>query len=148
MSIARREQRAVGIVLVDASAWILVLRGKMDLRGWLAYDALATCPPVMQEVLQGASSPKRYEEYRRMLLETELLDAPVPLERYEEAARLFLRCRDKAFTIRKGYDCLIAACAIAHNAILLHDDSDFDYMARTVGLKALRVTRSSTAARS
>jgi len=63
----------------------------------------------------------------------------MPLERFEEAAQLYLRCRDAAFTIRKATDCLIAACAMAHAATILHRDRDFDHIARVAPLRTIRV---------
>lgn len=127
------------MVLVESSAWILVIRGQLDLQLRVPDQDIATCPPVVQEILQGSDGPKDYANLREMLLHTEVLDAPMPFRRFEEAAQLYLRCRDAAFTIRKTTDCLIAACAIAHGATLLHDDRDFDHIALVAPLKAIRV---------
>jgi hypothetical protein len=100
---------------------------------------IATCPPVIQEMLQGSGGPAEYRRIRDMLLGMRVLDVPVPLERYEEAARIYLRCRDAGFTIRKPADCLIAACALAHDAEVLHNDRDFQFIAQVTELKAQRV---------
>lgn len=127
------------MVLVDSSAWILGGVTVAGLSERVGEAAIATCPPVIQEMLQGSGGPAEYRRIREMLLGMRVLDAPVPLERYEEAARIYLRCRDAGFTIRKTADCLIAACAIAHEVEVLHDDRDFQFIAQVTSLRAQRV---------
>lgn len=60
-----------------------------------------------------------------------MLDDPTPLDRFEEAALIYLRCR-RAGVTPSATDCLVAACAIAHGIRLLHDDADFNHIARVV----------------
>lgn len=55
-----------------------------------------------------------------------------PIVGYEEAARLYYRCRRSGVTLRSTVDCLIARVAIEHDVALLHDDSDFVNMGRIV----------------
>lgn len=93
---------------------------------------------MIQEVLQGADSPQHFSKLRALFAGTEILDALMPLERYEEAAELYLRCRDEGLTIRKSYDCLIAVCALKHGVELLHNDRDFDHIAKVAPLRAVR----------
>jgi predicted nucleic acid-binding protein len=127
------------VVLVDSSVWIIVGVRAVSLNA-LAEDAeIATCPAIVQEVLQGSSGPADYRRWRQTLFSARILDAPVPFERYEEAARLYLRCRDAGFTIRKAADCLIAACAIAHDVPVLHNDRDFQYISQVTSLKTRRL---------
>ena len=47
------------------------------------------------------------------------------LSTYEAAAQLYRRAREMGFTIRKPNDCLIAAIALEHGAMLVHNDRDF-----------------------
>lgn len=70
---------------------------------------------------------------------TKILDSPMPIERYEEAAELYLRCREAGLTIRKSNDCLIAVCAMKHGVQLLHNDRDFDHIAKVAPLRATRI---------
>jgi predicted nucleic acid-binding protein len=72
-----------------------------------------------------------------MFMRVTMIDAPIPIERYEEGARLFMTCRDAGFTIRKSVDCLIAACALAHRLPLLHNDRDFKHIAKLFPLDVL-----------
>jgi predicted nucleic acid-binding protein len=52
-----------------------------------------------------------------------------------EAARGNRLLRDRGVTLRKTIDLIIGAFCIAHGHALLHDDRDFDPMARFLGLK-------------
>lgn len=127
------------MVLVDTSAWIVTGGTLHGLLRHVPEEEIATCPPIVQELLQGTSGRDRYDLTRDMLLSVSVLDVPVPLVRYEEAAQLYLQCRDAGFTIRKAVDLLIAASAIAHRVPVLHKDRDFDYLAQITGLQAIRI---------
>jgi len=99
-------------------------------------EIIAVCPPVIQEVLQGTSS-QRLSLVSAVLYRTEMLDAPVPLDRFEYAAWLYRQCRAAGITPRSSIDCLIAAVAIAHGVTLLHNDRDFELMKRVIPLKTM-----------
>lgn len=118
------------MVLVDSSVWIEVQRGRLSL-STLVDDEVAVCPIVVMEVLRGARDLKRYHRGREMFSFVRLLDAPTPMARFEDAARIYLQCRDAGVTPSTA-DCLVAACAIAHEIPLLHDDADFRHIARVV----------------
>jgi predicted nucleic acid-binding protein len=66
-----------------------------------------------------------------MLMKAAMFDDPTPMARFEEAAKIYLRCRTVGVT-PSATDCLVAACAIAHGIPLLHDDADFTHIARVV----------------
>lgn len=122
------------MILVDTSIWIHAKA--RDLRvADLVDDDIAICPPIMHELLQGVPDWRRFVSTREMLLQSEILDAPMPRERFEEAARLYIDCRAAAFTIRSAYDCLIAACALANNVPVMALDSDFRHIARVLSLR-------------
>lgn len=129
------------MVLVDSSIWIAALAPHRNIEEFINPDELLICPPVVQEVLQGAANEDRFIKIRNAMLRGRMLDAPMPYSRYEEAARLFLHCR-KRYTIRSSVDCLIAACAIAHGVTLLHNDADFERIAEIAPLDEIRVTPS------
>jgi predicted nucleic acid-binding protein len=131
------------VVLVDSSAWILAEHQKILLSRLLpAGENVATCPMIVQEVLRGTGSPSHYLKARKALLESQMLDSPTPFERFEEAARIFRACRDAGVTPRSSVDCLVVATAIAHDVPLLHDDCDFEHVARVLPLKTIRPIRS------
>ena len=126
----RRKRHGQGValvVLVDSGLWISVQHAKFDLVSLAEREELAVCPAIVQEVLQGATTRARYSMMRAVLDRALMVDAPTPLDRFENAAQIFLECRKSGFTIG-GYDCLIAAVAIANDIELLHDDDDFEFI--------------------
>ncbi len=131
----RREHVEAGntVVLVDSSAWIEVERGRTSLSA-IVDDEVAVCPVVVMEVLRGARDLRRYHRGREMFTFVRVLDAPTPLDRFEEAARIYLQCRDAGVTPSTA-DCLVTACAIAHDIALVHNDRDFAYIAKVVPLR-------------
>ena len=54
---------------------------------------------------------------------------------YDDAAALYRLCRREGETVRKLIDCLIGAVAIRANETILHNDADFDVLARHTDLK-------------
>lgn len=106
----------------------------MDMEcGRLNDEVVATCPIIVHEILRGARSAKKHELARALLMSAVMLDAPTPLQRFEEAAGIYLQCRQAGVSPSTA-DCLIAASAIAHGIPLLHRDSDFDFIARATRL--------------
>jgi predicted nucleic acid-binding protein len=90
---------------------------------------------IYQEVLQGAKSEKEYRLLKKYL-ETQLFYHPKdPVESFARAARIYFDCRRKGVTIRSTIDCIIAQIAIEHDLFLLHNDSNYDAMARVIPLK-------------
>jgi predicted nucleic acid-binding protein len=120
------------LILVDSSIWVAVEHRRIKLDECIPEDrSVAICPIVMLEVLRGTRDEARYAAARELLLEAEMLDSPVPRSRFEEAARIYLKCRASGITPSVP-DCLIAACAIRHGVPLLHQDADFDLIARVI----------------
>jgi len=124
------------VVLVDSSVWILAERHRFAITQLLPpEEQVAICPIIFQEVVRGAADEAGYLRIRRVLLAAEMLDASVPFERFEQAARVFFDCRKAGVTPRSSVDCLVAATAIAHDVAVLHDDRDFEHIARVLSLK-------------
>jgi predicted nucleic acid-binding protein len=124
------------VVLVDSS--VIVLQAKRDqfLERFIDPELAAVCPPIVMEILQGARNVPRA---RTFLANFQMIEAPVALERFEEAAELFRFLRTKSITIRRPMDCLIAAIAIHHGTRILHYDRDFEHIARHTSLQAVKV---------
>lgn len=119
------------MVLVDSSVWVHVEHGHAMLADLLPDgERAAVCPIVLLEVLRGTRT-ERYSLVRAMLMTVRMLDEPTPLDRFEEAAQIYLRCR-RAGVTPSAPDCLVAACAIAYGVPLLQNDSDFLHIARVV----------------
>jgi predicted nucleic acid-binding protein len=100
---------------------------------------VAICPPVVQELLQGAYDQRRMNRVNEIAGNSAMLDSPVPIARFEFAGEIFRIIRAASFTIRSSNDCLIAAIAMHHDVTLLHADRDFDYIARFFPLRARSV---------
>ena len=64
---------------------------------------------------------------------------PTDIDTYIEAANIYKKCAGKGRTVRKTIDCLIAAISIENSLTLLHNDSDFYYIAESTNLKILSV---------
>jgi len=126
------------IVLVDTSVWINFFKAKetkasLFLKNNLSTIIIATCPVIVQEVLQGIVSDKEFKLVNsRFEMLTRFVDNPYQLA--IEAARLYREIRKAGFTIRNPNDCLIACYAIKNNVKLLHDDKDFNHIAMNSNL--------------
>ena len=122
------------MLLVDSSIWIDIGRAVasdatrfLDARD--EQDELATTGVIVQEVLQGTRTDRHYETFRERFWGMLILE-PREISTYEIAAQLYRRARAKGFTIRKPNDCLIAAIALEHGALLVHNDRDFIALAQ------------------
>ena len=127
------------MILVDTSAWIEFLRdtgpgsGFCDRVEELIESEIAVCDPVRMEVLAGARNERHLRSLRGLLARTILL--PTAPADYDEAAALYRACRGEGETVRRLIDCLIGSIAIRAGAAVLHNDGDFDVLARHTGLR-------------
>jgi predicted nucleic acid-binding protein len=128
------------LILVDTSAWIEYLRATGSvlhhrLRRLIEREEeLATTEVVVMEVLAGARNDVHLRQLRRLLLRCEFL--PVQgLADYEEAAAIYRQCRRSGETVTRLSDCLIAAVAIRASVPILHQDKDFEAIARHTPLE-------------
>jgi hypothetical protein len=122
----------VSDVLVDTSVWVEVFRRRrpLDLEAVVPLEDVVTCLPVVQEVLQGIREERAYRVAREAMLSFTVLESPAPAALFEEAVALYRSARRQGLTVRSGVDCLIAACALRHDAVVLHRDRDFTALAR------------------
>lgn len=129
------------MVLVDTSVWIELFRPRPRLRidDLVDFDDVVTCLPVVQEVLQGFRDERAYAIARESMLALPVVESPMQVAVFEEAAALYRGARRAGVTVRSGIDCLIAACAIRHRLTVLHHDRDFDLLAKVAPLESRRV---------
>ena len=125
------------MVLIDTSVWIEIFREDrpFDLEAAVPFDEIATCLPVLQEVLQGMRAEREYRIARDAMMALPIVDSPLGQEVFEDAVGLYRSARRTGLTVRSGVDCLIAACALRHNLIVFHHDRDFEALARVSGLR-------------
>lgn len=119
-------------VLVDSSAWIEFLRdtGSPACRevDRLLARKIAVTDPIVMEVLAGARDDQHLRDLRGLLGRAVLV--PTISSDYVAAASIHRSRRAQGATVRRLVDCLIAAVAIRAGLSLLHQDADFDTIAR------------------
>jgi predicted nucleic acid-binding protein len=123
------------MALVDTTVWIDLLRGRETapvraLRRLLVEGQAVTAPLIVQEVLQGASSPGNLLRLRDHFLSLPSVEPAAGGLTHADAGDLYARCRWQGFTPRSPHDCLIAQLAIEHDLPLLHNDRDFEALTR------------------
>lgn len=108
------------------------------MRNLLEGDApVHTTDVVVMEVLAGARDDDHHQRLRRLLARCDYL--PVEgLASYEAAAGLYRACREAGETVRALTDCLIGEVAVRVGVSVLHNDRDFDVLARHASVSAQR----------
>ncbi|MCY4278778.1 MAG: PIN domain-containing protein [Gammaproteobacteria bacterium] len=129
--------------MIDTSIWIRVLRGARgdlldSVQSLVADDNVVLTRFNQLEILQGAANEQEWNMLHRYLKTQDYLE--VGAETWPQAARIFFDLRRKGLTVRSAIDCCIAQLAIEHNALLLHDDRDFDVIAKIRPLTNLRLS--------
>jgi predicted nucleic acid-binding protein len=125
------------VILVDTSVWIEVFRARrpLDLEAILDFDDVATCLPVIQEVLQGLRDEAAYRRAREAMLSLPIVESPLGEDVFSQAIDLYRGARRGGVAVRSAVDCLIAACAIRHDLEVLHRDRDFAALSRISALR-------------
>lgn len=126
------------MILIDTSAWVEFLRNTRSpvcerVDALLDKEEIAVCDAVRMEVLAGARDERHLSNLRRLLARATVL--PTAPGDFDEAALLYRRCRREGETVRKLIDCLIGSIALRANASVLHNDRDFETLARHTGLR-------------
>ena len=129
------------MVMVDTSAWIEYFRGglprivnKVDL--CLAQELVGIGDLVYCEVMQGVRSPREKGEVSALLLSLPQFEM-VGFSMTEKSASNYRLLRSKGVTVRKTIDVLIGTFCAEHGLQLIHHDSDFDLMAKHIGLHTI-----------
>lgn len=129
-------------MIFDTTIWIDYLNGKKSTAADLLDQFLEDrdpinvylCPPIFQEILQGLRKDNDPTLIKDLILTCQFLQ----LDSYfaaEQAADLYRTIRYKGITIRKPNDCLIASYAIHFKLPLVHNDKDFEKIAKYSSLK-------------
>lgn len=118
------------MLLIDSSVWIDWLRGADTeavrfVQDRQSSEELALTQMIYLEVLQGINTDRQFVATQRVLGAQAMLQPLDVLATFEAAAQLYRRARRAGLTIRKSTDCLIAAMALEHAALLVHNDRDF-----------------------
>ena len=129
------------MVIVETSAWVEYFRGgvpdvveKVD--RCLERDLVGIGDLVYCEVMQGIRSSRERGEVSSLLLSLPRFDM-VGFSIAEKSASNYRLLRSKGVTVRKTIDVLIGTFCAEHGLQLVHHDSDFDLMAKHLGLDIL-----------
>ena len=125
------------LYLIDTSVWIEVFRRSrpLDLESVISIDDAVTCLPVVQEVLQGFRDESAFRVAREAMLNLPIVESPLDVDVFEEAVALYRTARSGGWTVRSSVDCLIAACALRHDLVVVHHDRDYEAIAKISRLK-------------
>jgi predicted nucleic acid-binding protein len=127
------------MVLVDSSVWIDFFAGRDRTHVERLVDLidkgedLCVCGVILAEVLQGIREDREYRKTKAYLGDLIYLDLPRKV--YLGAADIYRSLRANGVTIRNTVDFLIAAACMEHDAILLHNDRDFEAIAARIPLR-------------
>ena len=127
------------MIVVDTSVWINKFRRikTAAVQRLSEIDDGATIlvgDVVLLELLQGARSEAQAEKMERSMRAfafDEMLDRRMAVA----TARNYRELRRLGFTIRTSIDVVIGTYCIEHGHSLLHDDRDFEPMAKHLGLR-------------
>ena len=126
------------MILVDTSVWIDFFRGtdsgRILHRLIESEESLCLTGIHLTEILQGIKEDRAHAQIQEHLLSFPIFLTD-GLETYLQAAEIFRTCRRRGKTIRKTVDCIISAIAIENDLTLLHNDRDFDQIAKCTRLK-------------
>ena len=131
------------MILVDTTVWIDFFKARnkphvFALNSLLEQRKdLCLCGVVLTEILQGIKNEKEYRITETLL--SNLIYFPMQKETFIFAANIFRKLRSKGVTIRNSINCMISAVAIENNTFLLHNDRDFDLIAKHSNLKLFKI---------
>lgn len=122
------------MVLVDTTVWIDFFSGRNEshvvtLQKLIENeDDLSLCGVILTEVLQGIRSDIDFIKTKEYL--GDLIFLPMRQATFLRSAEIYRSLRKQGLTIRKPVDCMIASVAIEYDIHLLHNDRDFDNIAK------------------
>ena len=125
------------MIIVDTSVLIDWLRGAQNQKtdsfaGIVKTTNWCISALTYQELLQGVREDSDHDELKEYLETQKIYLFPNALDAYKLAADIYRSLRKKGETIRSMTDTLIAAMAIYNGFELLHNDKDFDFIAKHV----------------
>jgi len=129
------------VIVVDSSVWIAAFRGALSAGARKlaaiaddAVDEILVGDLILLEVLQGGRDDRHanFIEERLRAFPIETMLGP---DLATSAARNFRFLRGRGVTLRRSADLIIATFCIERGHALLHEDRDFDAVARHLPLR-------------
>jgi predicted nucleic acid-binding protein len=130
------------MLLIDTSVWIKLFRNpdgdfKQTLIEAVDGKDYYLSRFTQTELLQGSRNEREWTELNSYLSTQDYIDPGV--QSWSHAARIYYELRRQGTTVRNTIDCLIAASAVEHDLLLLHDDRDFEAIAFATALNETRL---------
>ena len=131
------------MTLVDTTVWIDLFAGRNTTQVSVfeslvvKNEDICLCGVILTEILQGIRDEKEYSKTESVL--SNLLYLPMERSTFLLAANIYRTLRSKGITIRNSVDCMIAAVCMENRIPILHNDKDFDLIAKEFDLKVLKV---------
>jgi predicted nucleic acid-binding protein len=132
------------LILVDTSVFVDKLRKNQNEKTALLDKIIESDVPfglslfTYHEILQGAISEKEFIKMEKYFSTQNIIMLPNNLQVYKKSSKLYFDLRRQGITIRNTVDVMIAYTAIYNKIPLLHNDRDFDFIAKgTTDLKIL-----------
>ncbi len=122
------------MVLIDTTVWVDFFADRNEphvatLQELIENEEdLSLCGVILTEVLQGIRSDTDFIKTKEYL--GDLIVLPMRQATFFRAADIYRSLRKRGITIRKPVDCMIASVAIEYDIHLLHNDRDFDHIAK------------------
>lgn len=125
--------------LVDTSVWIRHFSSQdtFSLAQFCEPRERTLCLPVYQEILQGIRDQGHFRKVKQILDSASMVESPLEKGVFLEAAELYRGARRQGITIRSSHDCVIAACALRHNLVVVHSDRDYRNLAKISALREI-----------
>ena len=129
------------MILVDTSVWVDYFNGVESppaalLDGLLGERVLLIGDLIVAELLQGFGTERAAAQALRLLAPLEFVHM-VGRDVALESASSYRLLRRRGATVRKTIDMLIGTYCLMHGHALLHNDRDFDVMAKHLGLRVV-----------
>ena len=130
------------MIVVDTSVWIDYFNGVPTPQADLLDDllgrrVLAVGDLILAELLQGFATEGDANRALRLLEPLEFVTMAGRDVAIQSAAN-YRRLRRRGVTVRKTMDMLIGTYCLMHGHEILHNDRDFDLLARYLGLRTTR----------
>jgi predicted nucleic acid-binding protein len=130
------------VIVVDTSVWIDYFNGVPTPQAGLLDEllgerVLAVGDLILAELLQGFATEPDAKRALSLLEPLEFLEMAGRDVAIQSAAN-YRRLRRRGVTVRKTMDMLIGTYCLMHDHEILHNDRDFDVLAKHLGLKVTR----------
>jgi predicted nucleic acid-binding protein len=129
------------MILIDTSVLVELLRDRTSRISQALQDLLDGRDFYLSrftqlELLQGARDHRQWLRLSEYLEDQDYLE--MEADGWNAAAKIYVDLRRQGLTVRSVIDCCIADLAMRNDAILLHNDRDFETIARVKSLRHLR----------